>query len=48
LNHLNCNYLIKVCVRLCNYIYSIDYWTQWGCLTWKLCDPIMQPPKDLT
>ena len=31
----NCNYLIKSCVRLCNCIYSIFYWTQRGCLTWK-------------
>jgi len=31
----NCNYLIKSCFRPWNYIYSIDYWTQRGCLTWK-------------
>jgi hypothetical protein len=32
----NCNCLIKSCVRLCNYAYSIDYRTHRGCPTWKL------------
>jgi len=31
----NCKYLIKSCVRLCNYNYSIDYLTQQWCLTWE-------------
>jgi len=30
------NYLMKSCVRLCNWIYSVDYWTQRGCLTCRL------------
>jgi len=32
----NCKYLIKGCIGLCNYIHSIDNWTQRGCLAWKL------------
>jgi len=32
----NCNYSIYSRVRLCYYMYSIDYWTQRGCFTSKL------------
>jgi len=32
----NCNYSITSCVRLYSCTYSIDYWTQRRCLTWKL------------
>ena len=31
----NCNHSIKSCVRLYNYICSIDYGIQRGCVTWK-------------
>jgi hypothetical protein len=37
-----CYYLIKSCVRLCNYIFYIDYWTQRGCLNWKYYSKLLR------